>query len=161
MLFKNHVMQGKNASMRPREAPTRPPDGSQVAHMRPQDGPRSPLQPEKKLRLTRSVRTIRERNRSIAGTPRNVLPIAYHLCGARLGFQPPLVRNSNGIGPPGLLGRSGIHPSFGVVFGWYSVGIRWYSPPRGSLAISRCANAKSINLPTTPPTTARKCDVHV
>ena len=43
LLFKNHVMQGQKASMRPREAPTRPPDGSQVAHMRPQDVPRSPL----------------------------------------------------------------------------------------------------------------------
>ena len=28
--------------MRPREAPTRPPDGSQVAHMRPQYAPGSP-----------------------------------------------------------------------------------------------------------------------
>ena len=28
--------------MLPREAPTRPPDGSQMAHMRPQDAPRSP-----------------------------------------------------------------------------------------------------------------------
>ena len=63
--------------------------------------------------------------------------------------------------PSGLLGQSGIHPSFGVVFGWYSVGIRWYSPPPGSLAISRCANVKSMHLPTTPRTIVRKCDVHI
>ena len=42
LLFKNHVMQGHKAPMKPREAPTRPPDGSQVAHMRPQDVPWSP-----------------------------------------------------------------------------------------------------------------------
>ena len=42
LFFKNHVMQGHKAPMRPREAPTRPPDGSQVAHMRPQDVPWSP-----------------------------------------------------------------------------------------------------------------------
>ena len=118
-------------------------------------------QPEKKLRLTRTMRASRERNHCIAGTPHNIWPIAYHLCGERLGFETPLVSNSVGIGPPWLLELSGIHPSFGVVFGWYSVGIRWYSPPRGSMAISRFANAKSILLPTTPRTTARECDVHV
>ena len=42
LFFKNHWMQGHNAPMKPREVPTRPPDGSQVAHMRPQDVPWSP-----------------------------------------------------------------------------------------------------------------------
>jgi hypothetical protein len=42
LFFFNHWMQGHKAPMKPREAPTRPPDGSQVAHMRPQDVPWSP-----------------------------------------------------------------------------------------------------------------------
>ena len=34
-------MQCHKAPMKPREAPARPPDGSQVVHMRPHDVPRS------------------------------------------------------------------------------------------------------------------------
>ena len=41
LLFKHNVMQGQKAPMMPREARTRPPDGSQVGFMRPQDARRS------------------------------------------------------------------------------------------------------------------------
>ena len=91
-------------------------------------------QPGKKLRLSRSMCTIF----CVKGVVR-APPVGLYSGSIRVVLA--------AFALPRLYGRNGIHPSFGVVFGWYSRGIRWYSPCRGCIVCSQRANTSHLTCP--------------
>ena len=126
-------------------------------------------QPEKKLRLTRSVRTVWEPSHTIVGAARKASRIACHACEDGLRFEPPIGEECRALlplacvhGPPWLVSTEWYSPllwgGIRVVFGRYSLvfaGIRLCGALWRSMYVRRQYKERR---PQNPQITAWMCE---